>query len=171
MLGVPETDSDLFIRWIHEILELGITDDVVLMQAVREMAGYFAGHIADRRDNLQLHQALRGSEPRFFGPATRFQNLMKHLDFPAQGVPAKLFNGSLVGLNRQVGDQLPINSWSIGRLFALLGMEHGQGERRITLLLSDRRQHVNASVSDLDSCVPIRPLLSQTSIWCCPATA
>src|ERR1700680_115611 len=77
---------------------------------------------------------------------------MKHLDFPAQGVPAKLFNGSFVGLNRQVGDQLPINSWSIGRLFTLLGMEHGQGERRITLLLSDRRQDVNASGSDLDSC-------------------
>jgi cytochrome P450 len=37
MLGVPETDSNLFIRWIHEILELGITDDAVLMQAVREM--------------------------------------------------------------------------------------------------------------------------------------
>jgi len=53
MLGVPETDSDLFIRWIHEILELGITDDVVLMQAIREMAGYFAGHIAERRDNLE----------------------------------------------------------------------------------------------------------------------
>ena len=51
MLGVPETDSNLFIRWIHEILELGITDDAVLMQAVREMAGYFAGHIAERRDN------------------------------------------------------------------------------------------------------------------------
>jgi cytochrome P450 len=48
---VPETDSNLFIRWIHEILELGITDDAVLMQAVREMAGYFAGHIAERRDN------------------------------------------------------------------------------------------------------------------------
>ena len=51
MLGVPETDSDQFIKWIHEILELGITDDVVLMQAVREMAEYFAGHIAQRRDN------------------------------------------------------------------------------------------------------------------------
>ena len=51
MLGVPETDSDLFIRWIHEILELGITDNAVLMQAAREMADYFAGHIAERRDN------------------------------------------------------------------------------------------------------------------------
>ena len=50
MLGVPETDSDQFIKWIHEILELGITDDMVLMQATREMAAYFAGHIAERRN-------------------------------------------------------------------------------------------------------------------------
>jgi cytochrome P450 len=50
MLGVPETDSDQFIKWIHEILELGITDEMVLMQATREMAEYFAGHIAERRN-------------------------------------------------------------------------------------------------------------------------
>jgi len=53
MLGVPETDSDRFITWIHQILELGITDDATLMQAVREMSEYFAGHIADRRANLE----------------------------------------------------------------------------------------------------------------------
>src|SRR5258708_4166288 len=62
------------------------------------------------------------------------------------------FRGGVVGVNRQIGDQLPVNPCPIGRLFALLGMEHGQGERRITLLLSDRRQDVNAAVSDLDSC-------------------
>ena len=27
MLGIPEKDGDLFIKWIHEILELGIKDD------------------------------------------------------------------------------------------------------------------------------------------------
>lgn len=51
MLGVPETDSDLFIKWIHEILELGITDDATLMQAVREMTGYFTAQVAERRGN------------------------------------------------------------------------------------------------------------------------
>jgi cytochrome P450 len=50
MLGVPETDSDQFIKWIHEILELGITDNTVLIQATREIAAYFAGHIAERRN-------------------------------------------------------------------------------------------------------------------------
>jgi len=49
MLGIPDEDSDLFIRWIHEILELGIKDDGILMDAVREMTGYFSGHIASRK--------------------------------------------------------------------------------------------------------------------------
>src|ERR1700686_2667142 len=49
MLGIPEKDSDLFIKWIHEILELGIKDDDTLMRAVQEMTGYFAGHIEYRK--------------------------------------------------------------------------------------------------------------------------
>jgi cytochrome P450 len=49
MLGIPEKDGDLFIKWIHEILELGITDDEILMQAVHEMTAYFAGHVAQRK--------------------------------------------------------------------------------------------------------------------------
>ena len=51
MLGIPEKDSDLFIKWIHEILELGIRDDAALMRAVHEMTGYFAGHIEARKKN------------------------------------------------------------------------------------------------------------------------
>jgi hypothetical protein len=49
MLGIPEKDGDLFIKWIHEILELGIKDDSALMRAVQEMSGYFAGHIELRK--------------------------------------------------------------------------------------------------------------------------
>ena len=49
MLGIPETDSDLFINWIHEILELGIKDQAVQMKAVQEMGRYFAGHIEHRK--------------------------------------------------------------------------------------------------------------------------
>ena len=43
MLGIPEKDSDLFIKWIHEILELGIHDQQVLMKAAMEMREYFGG--------------------------------------------------------------------------------------------------------------------------------
>jgi cytochrome P450 len=49
MLGIPEKDGDLFITWIHEILELGIRDQAILMKAVVEMDTYFAGHIAHRK--------------------------------------------------------------------------------------------------------------------------
>lgn len=49
MLGVPSEDSDLFIRWIHEILELGITDDSMLQKGMSEMTEYFIGHVAERR--------------------------------------------------------------------------------------------------------------------------
>jgi cytochrome P450 len=51
MLGIPEKDGELFIKWIHEILEVGISNDEVLMRAVHEMAGYFAGHIEHRKQH------------------------------------------------------------------------------------------------------------------------
>jgi cytochrome P450 len=49
MLGIPETDGDLFIKWIHEILELGIRSQETLVRAATEMDSYFAGHIEHRK--------------------------------------------------------------------------------------------------------------------------
>ena len=50
MLGIPEKDGDLFIKWIHGILELGIKDETHADdQAVHEMTAYFAGHIEQRK--------------------------------------------------------------------------------------------------------------------------
>jgi cytochrome P450 len=49
MLGIPEQDGDLFVKWIHEILELGIHDDATLMRAAHEMTEYFHGHIEARK--------------------------------------------------------------------------------------------------------------------------
>ncbi len=51
MLGIPEHDSDLFITWIHQILELSIKNESILMQAVQEMTGYFAGHVEARKQH------------------------------------------------------------------------------------------------------------------------
>src|SRR6202007_2377804 len=48
-LETPQKDGELFIRWIHQILELGIRDDAILMQAVHEMTGYFTAQIEQRR--------------------------------------------------------------------------------------------------------------------------
>ncbi len=49
MLGIPEQDGDLFIQWIHMILELSITSEATLMQAVQEMTAYFTGQIEARK--------------------------------------------------------------------------------------------------------------------------
>jgi cytochrome P450 len=49
MLGIPERDGELFIKWIHEILELGIKDDAALMRGVQDMTGYFATEIERRK--------------------------------------------------------------------------------------------------------------------------
>src|SRR3954451_11000468 len=49
MLGIPEKDGELFIKWLPEILEVGISNDEILMRAVHEMAGYFAKHIEHRK--------------------------------------------------------------------------------------------------------------------------
>jgi cytochrome P450 len=49
MLGVPEQEGDLYRKWIHEILELGITDIKIALRASDEMIAYFEGHIAERR--------------------------------------------------------------------------------------------------------------------------
>ncbi|MGY8661842.1 cytochrome P450 [Bradyrhizobium sp. UFLA05-109] len=49
MLGIPESDGDLFIKWIHMILELSIKNEMMLKQAADEMTNYFAGHVEARK--------------------------------------------------------------------------------------------------------------------------
>jgi len=50
MLGVPIKDSDKFIQWIHEILELGIADHEISLVATKEMRDYFRYHIELRKE-------------------------------------------------------------------------------------------------------------------------
>ena len=49
MLGIPREDGDLFITWIHQILELGISDDEELIKGVKAMSAYFVTQIARRK--------------------------------------------------------------------------------------------------------------------------
>jgi len=69
MLGVPEDDGDTFIRWIHEILELGITDDAMLMKGIFAMSAYFAAQIEKRKTQptsdliSTMMQARQNGEP------------------------------------------------------------------------------------------------------------
>ena len=48
MLGVPEHDGDLFRRWIHLILEVGNSDETVILPALQEMSAYFMAEIKKR---------------------------------------------------------------------------------------------------------------------------
>jgi len=49
MLGIPEKDGDLFVEWIHMILELSIKNESMLAQAVQEMTAYFVGQVEARK--------------------------------------------------------------------------------------------------------------------------
>ena len=51
MLGLPEEDGDLFRHWIHQILEVGISDSSVIMPVTVEMHSYFMQAIAERQAN------------------------------------------------------------------------------------------------------------------------
>jgi cytochrome P450 len=51
MLGIPQQDSDQFIRWIHMALELSIKEPGQLKQATLEMSAYFSGHIEARKSH------------------------------------------------------------------------------------------------------------------------
>jgi cytochrome P450 len=51
MLGVPETDGDLFRKWIQQVLIEGVRDPAAAMQAVGEMNAYFNAQIEHRRKN------------------------------------------------------------------------------------------------------------------------
>jgi cytochrome P450 len=48
MLGLPESDGDLYRKWIKMILEDGITDISVVIQAAGEMQHYFTQHVHER---------------------------------------------------------------------------------------------------------------------------
>jgi cytochrome P450 len=50
MLGIPAQDGDRFRAWIHDLLELGITDNEVLHRANDEMTDYFRAAAEKRRE-------------------------------------------------------------------------------------------------------------------------
>src|ERR1700738_3109481 len=78
----------------------------------------------DAKDRDQIGKALGGPEFRFLSFAARFEDFMKHLDFPPQRIPFELLNSVLARLNGQVSDQLPLDFLSVLRCPALLGMDH-----------------------------------------------
>jgi hypothetical protein len=74
---------------------------------------------------------------------------VEHLDFPAQGIPLQLLDRLLVRANRQVRDELPVDSFSVVWLALLIGVDHGRLQRRVMLLLPNWREESNPFVFDL----------------------
>jgi hypothetical protein len=50
MMDLPESDGDLYRTWIRMVLEEGITDVSVAVQAAGEMQHYFMGHVHERQE-------------------------------------------------------------------------------------------------------------------------
>lgn len=51
MIGIPESDGDMFRRWVHELVEVGPTDLDVARRSTREVFDYFQVIIDDHREN------------------------------------------------------------------------------------------------------------------------
>ena len=49
MLGVPVSDGDLFVHWIHEILEVGIYSNEAVLRASEEMEAYIKDQLEYRK--------------------------------------------------------------------------------------------------------------------------
>ncbi len=49
MLGVPASDEEMFLNWIHALTEVGPTDLDLARRVTKEMFRYFSGHIEARR--------------------------------------------------------------------------------------------------------------------------
>jgi cytochrome P450 len=49
MLGVSDRDGERFRRWVHELVESGVTDPATFQRAIDEMKEYFLIEIAKRR--------------------------------------------------------------------------------------------------------------------------
>lgn len=49
MIGIPESDGDMFRRWVYELLEIGPFDLGTASRATREVFDYFAGIVSEHR--------------------------------------------------------------------------------------------------------------------------
>jgi cytochrome P450 len=79
MLGLPESDGDLYRKWIKMILEDGITDISVVIQAASEMQHYFTQHVHERLEKPgdDLISYLNGVE--FKGEKLTLENVIGSL--------------------------------------------------------------------------------------------
>lgn len=74
---------------------------------------------------------------------------MEDFDLPPQRVPFDLLDGVRARLDREIGEELPLDFLSPLRPSPLLSMDHGQSECGIFRLFADRRQDAYLAIPDL----------------------
>src|SRR5262249_7351789 len=79
MMDLPESDGDLYRRWIKMVLEEGITDVTIAVQAAGEMQDYFMQHVIDRQRQ----------------PGTDLISYLASVDVKGQKLPAEHVIGAL----------------------------------------------------------------------------
>lgn len=104
----------------------------------------------EAEDCDQVDQAVGSPQPRIFCSAPGFEDLVEDLDFPPLGVPAQLFDGFVIGADRKIGDQFPVDGGPMrGRIF--LGRVNNRYDDGGTMLtLCDRCDKLDLLVFQLN---------------------
>ena len=75
---------------------------------------------------------------------------MERLDFPSCCIPVELFNRGLWAINRQIGDELPVNARAACRFVALARVQHREIERRRAFLFADWREDLDPQIAQFE---------------------
>ena len=76
---------------------------------------------------------------------------MEDFDFPAPSIPLNLLNSIVMGVDREIGDQLPFNFLTALRRVSLGSMNDCQVQSGVAFLFTNWRQNTDFPVSDLES--------------------
>lgn len=107
----------------------------------------------DTKHRNQVSQPVGRPQPRLFGFASRLQNLVKRLDFPARRVPVEFLDSVTTGAHWQIRDQLPFDRLPICRFTSFRSMDHRHLQRCIAASFTARRQGRNLTIFNFEKCV------------------
>jgi hypothetical protein len=148
MLGVPASDGDKFIHWIHEILEVGIYDDATSIRARDEMQAYIVAQFMARKAH----------------PTDDLITRVMHSTFMGQPIPDQLAVGMILLLLIAGID----TTWSaIGASLAHLAQTSSDRDR----LVADPSLMPTAIEEFLRAFAPVtmaREVIQDTQVMGCP---
>jgi hypothetical protein len=78
----------------------------------------------------KVRKSIGGAQLRVLGFTSGFEDLVEGFDLPTHGIPVELLDCFCTRLDREIGQQLPLDAGTPGRLIALLRMDHRQLQSR-----------------------------------------